>query len=179
MTADPTDGRCAYAIRNRLDGSLGPAVFARTTVGVTYCDLRCNTPQPSILADVWLLQASDGAAWTETHVAGPIDYATAPYARGHFLGDYTGLTSAGATFVPVCALTSGGGGADRTDVFATFASRIASAKATEAGRPAVAGPPTEALPLTPEFETALAESVRRTLERRREPRRDRAPDAAR
>lgn len=179
MTADPTDGRYAYAIRNRLDGSLGPAVFARTTVGVTYCDLRCNTPQPSILADVWLLQSSDGAAWTETHVAGPIDYATAPYARGHFLGDYTGLTSAGATFVPVCALTSGGGGADRTDVFATPASRIASAKAMEAGRPAVAGPPTEALPLTPELETALAESVRRTLERQREPRRDRAPDAAR
>lgn len=149
------------------------------TIGVTYYDLRGNTPEPSILADVWLVQSADGVTWTETHVAGPTDYATAPVARGYFLGDYTGLTSSGTTFVPVYALATGGGADDRTDVFATLATRIASAKAPGAGRPAVAGPPTEAMPLTPGLETALAESVRRTLERRRPPRLDRVPDAAR
>ncbi len=158
-----------------------PTVHIRDdgTIGVTYYDLRNNTTAPTILADYWLVQSADGVTWTETHVAGPIDYATAPDARGLFLGDYMGLTSIGTTFVPVYGLTNPGNLDDRTDIFATLASRVAAAKSMGAGVPASAGPPTDALALTPELERAFADSVRRTVERRREPRLDRAPDPAR
>ena len=158
-----------------------PTVHIRDdgTVGVTYYDLRNNTAASSIIADYWLVQSADGVTWSETHVAGPFDYSTAPYARGLFLGDYMGLTSVGTTFVPVYGLTNPGNLDDRTDIFATLASRVAAAKAMGAGVPATAGPPTEALVPTPELERALEESVRRTIERRREPRQDRVPDPAR
>ena len=90
-----------------------------------------------------------------------------------------GLTSIGTTFVPVYGLTNPGNLDDRTDIFATLASRVAAAKSMGAGVPAAVGPPTDALALTPELERAFTDSVQRTIERRREPRRDRAPDPAR
>lgn len=168
---------------NRVPGvqAFLPTVHIRDdgTIGVTYYDLRNNTTEPSILADYWLVQSADGVTWSETHVAGPLDYATAPNARGLFLGDYMGLTSMGTTFVPVYGLTNPGNLDDRTDIFATLASRVAAAKAIGEGTRAAAGPPTDALELTPELERAFADSVRRTIERRREPRLDRVPEPAR
>jgi hypothetical protein len=148
-----------------------PAVHIRDdgTIGVTHFDLRNNTSAASLLADYWLLQSSDGLTWRETRVASTFDYGTAPFARGLFLGDYMGLTSMGATFVPVYALANSGNATDRTDVFASLVSSTGAAAAKEAGVTFDAGPPTEALPLTPELDAALAASVRRTLERRREP----------
>lgn len=171
-----TDGGLTWSTPVQLNQAPGvqafiPAVHIRDdgTVGVTYYDLRNNTPAASLLADYWLVQSADGVSWRETHVAGPFDYANAPYARGLFLGDYMGLTSVGTTFIPVYGLTNPGNVADRTDVFASLSSSVAAAKAMGAGAPAVAGPPTEALALTPELERQVADSVRRTLERRREP----------
>mgnify|MGYP001063680991 CR=1 FL=1 len=181
-----TDGGLTWSAPIRVNPALGtqaftPSVAVRAdgTIGVTYYDLRNNTTAPTILADYWLVQSADGVTWTETHVAGPIDYATAPDARGLFLGDYMGLTSIGTTFVPVYGLTNPGNLDDRTDIFATLASRVSAAKSMGAGVPAAAGPPTDALALTPELERTFADSVRRTVERRRAPRLDRAPDPAR
>ena len=181
-----TDGGLTWSTPVQLNQAPAVQAFVPTvhirddgTIGVTYFDLRNNTTAPTLLADYWLVQSADGVAWTETHVAGPIDYATAPDARGLFLGDYMGLTSIGTTFVPVYGLTNPGNLDDRTDIFATLASRVAVAKSMGAGVPASAGPPTDALALTPELERAFADSVQRTVERRREPRLDRAPDPAR
>jgi hypothetical protein len=147
-----------------------PTVHIRDdgTIGVTHFDLRNNTSAASLLADYWLLQSSDGVTWRETRVASTFDYGTAPFARGLFLGDYMGLTSMGETFVPVSALANSGNATDRTDVVASLVSS-AGAAAKDEGVTFEAGPPTEALPLTPELDAALAASVRRTLERRREP----------
>jgi hypothetical protein len=44
---------------------------------------------------------------------------TAPDARGFFVGDYEGLTSAGGRFVPVFVTANNGNLANRTDVFST------------------------------------------------------------
>ncbi len=181
-----TDGGLTWSTPVQLNQAPAVQAFVPTvhirddgTIGVTYYDLRNNTTAPTILADYWLVQSADGVTWTETHVAGPIDYATAPDARGLFLGDYMGLTSIGTTFVPVYGLTNPGKLDDRTDIFATLASRVAAAKSMGAGVPAAVGPPTDALALTPGLERAFTDSMQRTIERRREPRLDRAQDPAR
>ena len=44
---------------------------------------------------------------------------TAPDARGFFVGDYEGLTSAGGRFLPVFVTANSGNLANRTDVFST------------------------------------------------------------
>lgn len=93
-------------------------VRADGTIGVTYYDLRSDTPEPATLfADYWLARSVDGVSWTETRVAGPFDLATAPQAGGaYFLGDYMGLVSSGTTFLPFYTRTTGALD-NRTDVF--------------------------------------------------------------
>jgi hypothetical protein len=92
------------------------------TVGVSYYDLRNNTPAAGLPTDYWIVRChsacTDGSNWSETHVAGSFDEETAPLAGGYFLGDYEGLTSIGNTFVPFFVQTNSGNTANRTDVFA-------------------------------------------------------------
>ena len=45
----------------------------------------------------------------------------APAARGHFLGEYEGLTHSGNTFLPFFAQTNSGNTANPTDIFFTTA----------------------------------------------------------
>jgi hypothetical protein len=97
-------------------------VAADGTVGVTYYDFRNNTSDPSTLpTDYWLAHSHDGGTtWdSETHVAGPFDMATAPVARGFFVGDYEGLTTVGNTFRPFFIKTNSGNLSNRTDAFTT------------------------------------------------------------
>jgi hypothetical protein len=72
------------------------------TVGVTYYDLRNNTPAPGLPTDYWFVHCHSscgaGASWSETHVAGPFDLEQAANAGGYFLGDYEGLVTSGTTF---------------------------------------------------------------------------------
>ena len=72
------------------------------TVAVSYYDFRYNTPAPGALVDAFLAHSHDGgAAWSETRVTpDSFDIEQAPVARGYFIGDYEGLTSAGSTFMP-------------------------------------------------------------------------------
>jgi hypothetical protein len=146
-----------------------PAVHVRGdgTIGVTYYDLRSNTSEASLLTDYWLTQSSDGVTWRETRIAAAFDYAFAPFARGYFLGDYMGLSSTGTTFLPVYGLANTGDTVNRTDIFATLASTVGTAKALPEGEPAVAGPPREPLEPTPELARAFAASVNTAIERRR------------
>lgn len=104
------DGGSTWSAPIRINGN--PAVFALVpsvaiasdgTIGVAYYDFRCNTPDPAtLLTDYWLATSSDGITWSERRIAGPFDYAKAPLVGDrYFLGDYTGMTSAGTSFVTV------------------------------------------------------------------------------
>jgi hypothetical protein len=90
------------------------------TVGVSYYDLRNATSDPSTLnTDYWLVRSHDGGvSWSETHIAGPFDELTAPFAGGYFLGDYEGMDSAGSTFLPFFVQTNSGNTSNPTDTFA-------------------------------------------------------------
>ncbi|MCM2327543.1 MAG: glycoside hydrolase [Lysobacter sp.] len=142
--------RDAIAYSRSLDGGLtwsepvrvnpDPAVAAFTpavhvladgTIGVTYFDLRDNTPDARTLpAGYWLARSADGVTWTETRLAGPFDLASAPNANGLFLGDYMGLAGSGTDFLSLFVRTTGDP-ANRTDVF--LARAVTAAKDTPEG----------------------------------------------
>ena len=146
-----------------------PSVHIRDdgAIGVTYHDLRDNTPGAGLPTSVWLVETADGTTWRETRLAGPFDLAAAPNANGYFLGDYTGLVSSGATFVPVYATTQDAKAGDQTDVFASLVAPAAAGTSAKAGSTvATIGPPREPIVPTPELEEAFARSVRLTIERR-------------
>ncbi|HEX9545848.1 MAG TPA: sialidase family protein, partial [Acidimicrobiales bacterium] len=82
-------------------------VAADGTVGVTYYDLRQNTPTPGLPTNYWLarchISCTNSASWVETHVAGPFDEEQAAFAGGYFVGDYEGMVTNGTTFEPLFA----------------------------------------------------------------------------
>ena len=136
-------------------------------IGVTYYDFRNHAPGAATFAtDYWLTTSADGALWNESHVTGPFDFATAPFAEGLFLGDYQGLSSIGSTFVPLYVATNPASPTNLTDVFATlFTTSVVtpeSAKVAPAWR-ALTAP---ALPMTRDVQQMLSDSARLTLQRR-------------
>ena len=152
-----------------------PAVTIRDdgVIGVTYFDFRSNTSAvETLLTDYWLAQSTDGVTWRESRVAGPFNYAIAPVARGLFLGDYMGLTSVGATFVPFYTTTNDGNFGNRTDVFATLATSPGSAAAQKAAEaqdtltPPMFADYAPPLVRTPEVQERLRATIVRTMERR-------------
>jgi hypothetical protein len=166
------DGGLTWSTPSRINHDTGvaafvPAVTVRSdgTYGVTYYDFRNNTSDPATLpTDNWLTRSADGVTWLESHVAGPFDLAIAPDAEGLFLGDYQGLSSAGAVFLPVYAQTNNGQLDNRTDVFVTLATpAVAAAQATTTRMSAQAAGP---LAMTPELQRKLSDSVVRTMQRR-------------
>lgn len=152
--------------------ALLPTVTIRddNLIGVTYYDFRNHAPgAATLLTDYWLTTSADGVNWNESHVAGPFDFATAPFAEGLFLGDYQALTSIGNTFVPFYVTTNPNSPANLTDVFVTLLTTSvpipAAAEAAKAGAPmrALTAP---ALALTPELQKTLSDAARLTLQRR-------------
>jgi hypothetical protein len=94
-------------------------VMANGDVGVTYYDIRKNTPAPGLLTDYFIVTSSDGGAtWTESKITPTsFDDTLAPNSRGYFLGDYQGLSNDGTSFRPYFVQT---GSADNpTDVWTT------------------------------------------------------------
>lgn len=182
--ARSADGGLTWSAPVRINGAPGarafvPVVHVRAdgVIGVGYYDLRNDLPDPGTLpADLWLTQSGDGATWHEIHVDGPFDLMTAPNARGLFLGDYMGLASAGTTFVPFYARTSGEPAGNATDVVAARADPSGIPAASGARRragPAAAAPAaivraTSAPPLAPTGALArrLEASVEATRQRR-------------
>jgi hypothetical protein len=62
------------------------------TISVTYDDFRNDTTSTPLETDVWAIHSHDGGTtFTEDHISGPFDMATAAIARGYFVGDYQGL----------------------------------------------------------------------------------------
>ena len=178
------DGGLTWSAPARINGAPGARAFvpvvhirADGVVGVAYYDLRNDLPDARTLpADLWLTESDDGATWHEIHVDGPFDLMAAPNARGLFLGDYMGLASAGATFIPFYARTNGAPTGNATDVFAARAAPVdmpAQSRARRSPEPAPVAPAavvraTFAPPLAPTGALArrLAESVEATRLRR-------------
>jgi len=137
---------------------------------VSYYDFRSNTGVPTtILTDYWLARSIDGVTWTESRITGPFDLAIAPVAEGLFLGDYQALTSIGTLFVPFYVQTNTGDAANRTDVFATLASSVGTARALvaeakESGMPSVAAEP---MAMTPQLAQKLRDAAITAAQRRR------------
>jgi hypothetical protein len=122
--ARSTDGGRTWSapVRVNPDASttaFTPQVHVRSdgTLGVGYYVLPAGRPEGlAIPADFRLAQSSDGTHWTESTVSAAFDLALAPETtEGLFLGDYTGLASAGADFLPLYARTVSA--ANRTDIF--------------------------------------------------------------
>jgi hypothetical protein len=174
------DGGLTWSAPVGINGAPGvQAILPTLTVrddgliGVTYYDFRGHAPGASTLAtDTWLTTSIDGATWNESHVRGPFDFLTAPFAEGLFLGDYQALTSVGNTFVPFYVTTNPAGPGNLTDVFATLLTTAAvMPSSVQAAREApivhtmraAAAPP---LARTPEWEQILSDSARLTLKRR-------------
>jgi len=165
VNRDPTVAAFEPGVTVRGDG----------TIGVTYFDFRSNTADTGTLyTDYWLTRSSDGVTWLESRVAGPFDLANAPNAEGLFLGDYQGLTSVGAEFVPFYVAANTGDTANRTDVFASLATSAGATAKAATVRPgteaqtgdayrAITAPP---LPDSPELARRLTDSVARTIARR-------------
>lgn len=162
------DAGATWSAPVRVNSQPGAAAFtpqvhvlADGTVGVTFYDLRADTPERETLpTQFWIARSTDGVTWSETLVSGPFDLLAAPDASGLFLGDYTGLASAGNTFLALYARTTGSV-ANRTDVFFARvppASPAASYAAPEAKRRTQADP---------ELERLVSENIARALEARR------------
>jgi hypothetical protein len=182
--ARSADGGLTWSAPVPVNGDMGvqaftPAVHVRAdgAIGVTYYDLRSNTPDPDTLpTDFWLAASGDGTSWVESRVQGPFDLSTAPDAGGLFLGDYQGLASVGVLFVPLYTRTTGDP-ANPTDVFAVplapggtgAAGRAALGErmATDGGEsPERRAPAAGPVRVTPAMRQRAQESILRTMEAR-------------
>ncbi len=120
------DGGLSWSAPTRVNAL--PAVPAFTpsvhvnrdgAVGVTYYDLRSNTPTASLSTDYWLARSGNqGTTWTEARVAEAFDMNIAPFANGLFVGDYQGLVSVNGRFVPFYGRANSGDTLNRTDIVA-------------------------------------------------------------
>ncbi|MGM9488186.1 sialidase family protein [Ideonella sp. YS5] len=111
--------------RNHAVQAFTPTPHVRDdgTVGVSYYDLRSNTPDPDTLwTDAWLTRTRFGNTWHEARVARPFDLSEAPFAGGYFLGDYQGLTSIGPLFIPFFAKSKADED-NRNDIYAQWSWR--------------------------------------------------------
>ena len=140
-----------------------PQVHVRSDgiVAVTYYDLRSNTASTAtLLTDFWLARSSDGVNWTETRISEPFDLAIAPRAGGQvFLGDYTGLASAGTTFIAFFGRTTGDL-ANRTDI---IAARAGAAMALPLKRFGEAEPATASYRAAPLADAAISAELQREV----------------
>jgi hypothetical protein len=156
VNSAPTVHAFTPSVRVRADGMLG----------VLYFDLRSNTADVTTLpTELILARSTNAVTWTEQRVAPGFDMATAPFARGLFIGDYMALELSGNAFVPIYVRTNAGDLANRTDVYAVVAR---SAAATSAGAEATARAARAAPVAEPdaEFRQRVHDNIVRVMERR-------------
>jgi hypothetical protein len=64
-------------------------------IAINYYDFRDDDATPPLTTDYWSIASTDGGdSWAESHISGPFDQRSAAVARGYFLGDYAGLSTA-------------------------------------------------------------------------------------
>jgi hypothetical protein len=90
-------------------------------VAVSYYDFRNEVLGDGVLStDFWITHSHDGGATFADEnrlTAASFDMRTAPYARGYFVGDYTGLSHYGVRFDSLWVGANTGDLANRTDAF--------------------------------------------------------------
>ncbi|MGZ8274534.1 MAG: sialidase family protein [Burkholderiaceae bacterium] len=139
-------------------------VLANGTIGVIYHDLRSNTGDAANLpTEVILARSANGTTWSEHRISPTFDLATAPFARGLFLGDYQGLASADNVFLPVHVRTTGDP-ANRTDVYAVTARSLPAVSAATGMARTLSAP--RAVEPNAEFQQRVHENIVRMMERR-------------
>jgi len=138
------------------------AVAADGTVGLTYFDLRDNTPDLTLLTGLWLATTGDGGqTWTERRVSGPFDLRIAPNAYGYFLGDYSGLAATGDSFLPFFVQTYPSL-ANRTNVYAVALPTVEPAGLTaKVARAGYSARPLPAVVVSAEWRRKIAANVER------------------
>ncbi len=109
-----------------------PTVAVRSDgrIGVSYFDMRGEQTaghDGKLGIQYWLTTSNDGISWSEAEVAPPFDIRLAPVARGYFLGDYMGLATSGASFIPFFVQTNNRGTENRNDVYAMPAGHLTGA----------------------------------------------------
>ncbi|OLZ70466.1 hypothetical protein AV521_15170 [Streptomyces sp. IMTB 2501] len=124
-----TDGGRTWSASQRVNSVASAPAFtpsisvdAHGTVAITYYDLRYltagnTTTLPTV---AWLLTFARGAEnhATERRISQVFDWLQAPYAGGHFLGDYEGLAADGRCAVrPLFVETNAGAPQDSTDAY--------------------------------------------------------------
>jgi hypothetical protein len=120
-----TDGGLTWSPAVRLSPVKSTQAFtasvdvdAEGNLGVTFYDFRNDNPATAALeTDEWFLRSTDqGASWSEERVTPTsFDMRAAPNASGLFVGDYEGLSHAGATFTPFWSQSTAAG----TDIYGT------------------------------------------------------------
>jgi hypothetical protein len=169
-----TDGGFTWSTPVRVNSNpqvvaFTPQVHVRADgmIGVSFYDLRSDTASTANLpADFWLATSFDGVNWSETRVADPFDLSVAPNANGYFLGDYTGLVSAGTTFIAFFGKTNSGAANNRTDIFAARIAPPGASGAVAAKQAYRAQPMPEEDP-GEDFWAAVSDNTERALEARR------------
>ena len=121
----------------------------------------------------WLAVSTDGVTFDERRISGPFDLRIAPNALGYFVGDYAGLSSDAANFVPFFAQTRAST-SDRADVYTVSLPIIALAKASSR-YVARSGAVPQMTPEWAERVRANAEKARHHFYERPEPRPPRQP----
>lgn len=124
-----TDGGRTWSgpVRINQDFGGGPAfvptlaVTGDGTTGVNYYQLRGQSSDDQVMpADAWLAtctSACDIASnWAQIRLAGPFDFARAPFGHGYFVGDYQGAAGTAGGFYLLDVLTSPAG-ASGSDAF--------------------------------------------------------------
>lgn len=163
------DGGRSWSVPRAANADLGVAAFVPTLavrddgrLGVSYYDLRPNTPAPdTLLAGAWLASTTDGLTWSDTVLWPLFDLAQAPDARGLFLGDYQGLVGNGSAFVSLLALSSTDS-ANRTDIFDLV---VSPASVASSRLSAVAAMPLDAA-AEARFQARRQDFTQRVIERR-------------
>ncbi len=105
-------------------------------VGVTYYDLRNNTPAAGLPTDYWFIHGDPGsdltnpANWGQelrlTNTSFDMEQGPNQDVKGFFVGDYEGLAAAGNDFVPTWSMPHG------TDLASLFSRRIIAGAPLEA-----------------------------------------------
>lgn len=96
-------------------------VDSQGRVAVSYYDFRGDTlGDPALSTDLWITHSHDGGVtFTDEQrlTDSSFDMRAAPVARGHFVGDYTGLDHSGTTFWAAWVGTHDATPGNPTDVF--------------------------------------------------------------
>ncbi|MBP2329569.1 hypothetical protein JOF56_009954 [Kibdelosporangium banguiense] len=135
VAASSRDGGRHWTAPKRISPSESGQAFTGSVhvnsagvLGVTYYDFTHDSAADEpLVTDYWIVRSRDGGATfdqRERMTPASFDMRQAPVAGGFFLGDYTGLDSAGDQFQSLHAVTTPDAPGDPTDMHAQHATGV-------------------------------------------------------